>query len=324
MTERAVGGYFELELPHARQGLYLDAYKFQSARAAFYALLMSKRPQRVWVPYYGCNAIPDFLEEAGVECKFYSINQNFEIIDDLDFAENDWLLYINYFGLCAQQQLRVLEKFPPQQVVFDHAQAFFSAPLDCLATLYSPRKFFGVPDGGYLVTNAPVGEPLEVDEGSVRRANHLLTRLAISPEAGYADYQIAEKDLIDPVPKRMSVLTERLLDAIDMGSVKSKRTENFFFLHEKLGRLNELVIDKEMADGPLCYPFLSKHSGIREALLAARVFVPVYWPEVKAQCSSDSTEYLLADRLIAVPCDQRYEMKDFERVINIIQRVSEN
>lgn len=49
---KAFGGYFELEIPVVVDGLYLNAFKFKSARAAFHALLNTVRPNRVWMPKY--------------------------------------------------------------------------------------------------------------------------------------------------------------------------------------------------------------------------------------------------------------------------------
>ena len=52
MSGKAIGGYFELELPRGQDDYYPQALKYQSARAAFYALLLFAKPQRVWMPYY--------------------------------------------------------------------------------------------------------------------------------------------------------------------------------------------------------------------------------------------------------------------------------
>ena len=46
MNHDAIGGYFELELPPPRGERYPDALRYQSARAAFLALLLAGRPGR--------------------------------------------------------------------------------------------------------------------------------------------------------------------------------------------------------------------------------------------------------------------------------------
>ena len=71
---------------------------------------------------------------------------------------------MNYFGVCEKVQDELLLKYNSEQLVFDHSQAFFTPPKKCLATIYSPRKFFGVPDGGLLFTEVKIQLPKNQDE----------------------------------------------------------------------------------------------------------------------------------------------------------------
>src|SRR5260370_3994686 len=172
----AVGGYFELDLPPAGAALHDDALRFQTSRAAFLALLRSLRPTAVWMPWYICDAMIEPLRMAGIPIKRYRIDAEMRV-QSADLAQGEWLVYVNYFGLCDRQVDDVLSRFPRECVVIDNAQALFAQPRDCLATLYSPRKFVGVPDGGYLVTRQPVDMPEAIDQASVQRCTHLLRRL---------------------------------------------------------------------------------------------------------------------------------------------------
>ncbi|WP_327438521.1 hypothetical protein [Pseudomonas donghuensis] len=319
MLDKAIGGYFELELPPGGPGPYPGAFKFQSARAAFCALLRAGRPRRVWVPRYICDAMLAPLKVVGIAVEFYTLEEDFSVAADLQLQADEWLLYVNYFGLCSLQQQRLLQRFNPAQVVFDHAQAFFTPPLDCLATIYSPRKFFGLPDGGLMVTRLPGVEPAEVDEGALLRATHLLKRLAGTPESGYADYQNAERSLEDVEPKRMSVLTERLFTSIDYAAVKEKRNENFRFLHHALAGSNTLSLDLDLVDGPLCYPMLPTTSVSHASLAKQRIFVARYWPDVMARTCPGDRERLFCERLLPLSCDQRYGKSDLLNVINTVK-----
>jgi hypothetical protein len=315
---KAIGGYFELELPPKKPFLYSQAYQFQSARAAFLALLRTGKPKRVSMPRYICDAMLMPLRNEDVECVFYSINEQFDIVDDIKLSTDDWLLYVNYFGICAKNVDRILSKFNPNQIVLDHSQAFYAPPRKCLATIYSPRKFFGIPDGGLLVTNLPVVMPSKIDNGSLGRSTHLLKRLADSAESGYMDYQQADASLQDIEPLRMSYLTQNLLSSVNFQKIRKKRNDNFLFLHNQLGKLNKLIIDVSSVDGPLCYPFVIDQSGIRERLIAKRIFVPTYWHDTLKIVSDDSCEALLVRNVIPLPCDQRYgsdEMNEIARVI---------
>jgi hypothetical protein len=313
----AIGGYFELEFPKAKPFLYPAAYEFQSARAAFLALLRTGKPSRVYMPHYICDSMVAPLENAGVECLFYSIDGEFNIIGDVELGEADWLFYVNYFGVCEKNIDGLFHHYNPRQLILDHSQAFYSPPRDCLATIYSARKFFGVPDGGLLLTGLPIAEPQESDQESLSRAISGLTRLAKTPEAGYADYQKAEHSLEQCEPLKMSQLTRRILHGIDFEAAKTRRNENFDFLHRHLGSLNQIELDLQNMDGPLCYPFLVDSVELRSHLIRERVFVATYWPETIARVSNNSHESKFVKSLLPLPCDQRYGVDAMLRVAEI-------
>ena len=99
----AIGGYFELELPRGTGELYPTALKYQSARAAFASLLQHARPRKVWMPWYNCDTMLEAPEIAKVAVQRYGLDSDLfpEGLDAL--AADDWLLYVNYFGVCDRQ-----------------------------------------------------------------------------------------------------------------------------------------------------------------------------------------------------------------------------
>lgn len=307
---KPIGGYFELELPESNGHFYSQALKFQSARAAFYALLETGKPQRVWMPKYICNSMLLPLQALKVEIVFYDLTKQLGVCDSVQLSKNDWLLYVNYFGICSEQETQLLKRFNQNQLIFDHSPAFYAPPLDCLATIYSPRKFFGVPDGGYLITQLPVIEPETIDTQSVFRCTHLLQRLDGEIAAGYQSFQTIEASFDDVLPRKMSTLTSKMLASFDYQAIKNKRNANFHFLHENLAQMNGLKIAFEMIDGALCYPLLVEDSTTRSRLLENKIFVATYWADVKNRTNVDSLEWKLTEKCLPIPCDQRYDRND--------------
>ena len=317
MMSNAIGGYFELELPRPGNFLYPAAYKFQSARAAFLALLRTVKPRKVFIPHYICDSMIAPLEQSGVEYCFYSVDAEFNIIDDLEFSDSDWLLYVNYFGACEKNIDQLLTKYNPHQLILDHSQAFYAAPRDCMATIYSPRKFFGVPDGGLLLTELQICEPQSSDHVSFTRAMPGLKRLAETPEAGYTDYQKAERSLEQCEPLKMSQLTQRILHSVDFENARLRRNENFHFLHHRLKELNKISLNFQNINGPLCYPFLADSPDLRAHLIREKVFVATYWPETAARVSNTSHEIKFVNNLLPLPCDQRYDSNEMQRIVEV-------
>jgi hypothetical protein len=168
-----------------------------------------------------------------------------------------------------------------------------------------------------LVTERAVQHPSEEDGGSLARCEHLLMRHAGEAEQGYAAFKRAEASLDDAPARRMSRLTTRLLGSVEFDHAKACRNRNFGFLHEHLGHTNELQFDAKAVDGPLCYPLLCA-PGVRDRLLRARIFVPTYWPDVRARAAPGSFEAELVDGCVPLPCDQRYTPGELQRVVDVI------
>ena len=313
-----IGGYFELELPDKWRLPYLEAQGFQSARAAFFALIRAGRPKRIWMPRYSCDAMLAPLQQESIECIWYDVNDQLVVDKNLKIETNDWLLYVNYFGICNKQAEEVIRRFSPDQVVLDYSQAFFAPPQEeVLATVYSPRKFFGVPDGGLIISKIPIGAPKKQDADSFKRMSHLIRRLGDSPEAGYDDFKRAEESLTEIEPKRMSRLTKRILSSIDYDKARKKRSENFSFLHERLGGKNKLAVDVSRVTAPLCYPFLSSVPGLRERLIDSGIFVATYWPDSIGRVNEEWAEKMVR-KLLPLPIDQRYGAKEMQRIAAVI------
>lgn len=319
VSSRPIGGYFELELPKTGVFPYPDALKYQSARAAFLALLRARIPKRVWLPKYICNAMLVPLQTAKIEYIWYELDSKLAVSGDVKLRAEDLLVYVNYFGLHNKNVCELLKRFPPQQIVLDYSQSFFEPPVGvALATLYSPRKFFGVPDGGLLACKL-AGIPVsKQDAGSYGRSLHLLKRLAGSAEEGYADYKHAEETLSDCEPKRMSRLTERILGAIDFDGIRNARHENFMYLHRELGSIHSFEIDVTSAVAPLCYPFMAQDAALRQRMIANRIFVPTYWVDALARVG-DEWARKMVNNLLPLPIDQRYGREEMKKIVSVIQ-----
>ena len=317
-STKPLGGYFGLELPEKDEFIHKDGNTYQSARAAFRALLQEKRPTKVWVPKYICDAMITPLADEGIEYSWYELDETLYIQDPIVLGDDEWLLCVNYYGICQAQMDDIFYRYPAKQIVCDFSQAFFDAPrADALATIYSARKFFGVPDGAVLLSDVPINIPALQDEDSLPRMTHLLKRLYKEPELGYDDYLSAESSLLDTTPMQMSELTKSLLRSIDFSSAKKKRIDNFNYLHDKLKGINQIFFDDKEVVAPLCYPLVTENNHLRDVLIKNRVFVPMYWKEALARVESSWGKKMI-NQLLPLPLDQRYDSVDMENLVSLI------
>jgi hypothetical protein len=310
----AIGGYFGLELPVGREPWHRGALAVNSGRNALRCLLEAVRPSRVHLPVFTCEAVPATVAALGIPASFYRIDEAFEPRLDAAAGVDDGavVLYTNYFGLksrCAQALAA-----RGVRLILDNAQAYFAPPVGTVGSFCSPRKFFGVPDGGYA--HGPAVPPATRDASSAR-AEHLLLRHDVSAQAGYAAYQANERRLVDLPPMAMSGLTERLLASIDHAAVIDQRRRNFRQLHEALRSSNALCLDVDDEAVPLSYPYLGRDPALRERLQAQNVFTACYWPDVLRSAAPASLEHHYASRIVHLPVDQRYGAADMQRVLSL-------
>lgn len=312
----AIGGYFSLELPH-REEYHKGAIRLNTGRNCLEYILRARGYKKVYVPYYTCEAVMEPINKLGIPYEFYHIDIHFEIHDRFTLKADEALLYTNYFGL-KQRYVEQLAEKTEERLIVDNTQAFYAKPIAGIDTFYTCRKFFGVADGAYLYTDKLLDEEFVQDESYDRMA-HLLKRIDLSAEQGFADFRKVDDGLDNQPIRKMSKLTQRIMQSIDYEAAVKKRRENYQMLHEVLGKENNLVLSFEDDAVPMVYPFLSPIKGLREMLIDNKVFVARYWPNVLEWTTKDNIEYLLAYQMQPLPIDQRYGREDMERIIEIVK-----
>jgi len=321
---KEIGGYFEVEdegngiFPHK------GAVCFNTGRNAFeFILLALPKVERVWIPYYSCEAVLEPLKRIGIDYSFYHINDSLEINGNVDLGENDYLVANNYFGIKDQYIDSLINQFGPKLII-DNTQAFYHKTEQRVKSFYSCRKFFGVPDGGvaYCEENRQPYLELKQDDSS-DRMSHLYIRKRYGAEKGYSDFKKAESELCNQHIKLMSSQTREMLNNIDYESIKNIRRRNYNILHKELRQRNLLKLPEISSfECPMVYPYLSENSKLKNELIAKKIFVASYWQNVHDWISA-SYENILADCLIPIPCDQRCSEDDMKYIVGIL-RYDEN
>ena len=310
----SIGGYFELELRRGRH-YHQDAIRLNTARNCFEYVLLARGYKKVYLPYYTCEVMLQPVQRHGIAYEFYHIDERLEPVGAKSPQPGEAFLYTNYFGL-KQRCVERLASWYGGQLIVDNAQAFYAPRLAGIDTFYSPRKFFGVPDGGYLYTDCRLNQEFPKDK-SAGRMQHLLTRIDEGAEAGYGCFRENDEALDNNPIREMSALTSRLLENVDYESARGRRRVNFLYLHEKLGRCNQLLIeDLQEEDVPLVYPYYdTAREGLKCRLIQGKIFVATYWPNVKEWCEEGVWERTLAQELCCLPVDQRYGFAELNDIV---------
>lgn len=314
-TMESIGGYFSLELPQ-REEYHKESLRLNTGRNCLEYVLRARGYKKVYIPYYTCDVVLEPFKKLGIPYEYYHVDIHLEIRDRFTLKADEALLYTNYYGLKQRYVEQLAEKVGTRLIV-DNTQAFYAKPLSGIDTFYTCRKFFGVADGAYLYSDAVLDEEIEQDYSYDRMA-HLLKRIDLSAEEGYADFRRVDDGLDNQPIRRMSKLTQRIMQSIDYEVAARRRRENYQMLHEALGGENNLELPLDEEAVPMVYPYLAPVKGLREKLIENKVFVARYWPNVLDWITKDDIEYLLAFQMQPLPIDQRYGVKDMKRIIDII------
>jgi len=322
-SSRPIGGYFGLEqhlMKNTEGFLHDDAILLNTARNCFEYILRANKVAHVYMPKYTCDVMLEPLQKLNIPYTFYSIDEVLEIVSQIELKDDEYIVYTNYFGV-KDEYSRQLSKVYGRRLILDCSQAYYFEPLRIGHTIYSPRKFFGLPDGGCLYTDRTISEELPIDN-SDDRMSHLFKRNEEGAEAGYADFQKNDASLIGQPIKQMSPTTKELLSSIDFDQVRQKRVKNFHQLHVALKLRNDTKLDIGSVACPMIYAFKTKNKSLRHTLIDQKIFVATYWPNVFEWCSPEENDYQLAEDIIPLPIDQRYGEVEMQRIIQVVQEYS--
>lgn len=313
---KTIGGYFELERSYGKE-YHEGAAALVSGRACLCYLIQVYQIRKISLPWFLCDCVEQACHEEGVEVSFYQIQDNFQPRDEIAIPPDTYLYLVNAYGRINNETLDKWRlQFP--RLIVDNTQAFFQAPLPGVNTIYSCRKYFGVPDGAYLYSDASLDGPLPVAE-SRARMGHLLGRMETTAEAYYKVYKENDDALARTGLQRMSELTRNLLRGIDYQRARTVRSRNYGVLARGLDERNQLSGGN--SDGAFCYPFLHPRGArLKKELIDHKIFVPTYWPNVLSERNPDRTARYYAENIIPIPCDQRYGEEDMQYCVDLLRR----
>lgn len=316
-----IGGYRELDL---RTGMEYyrenSPARLNTGRSGIYHATRCLNCSKVLVPYYQCNTVRNFLLKKGIEVQYYQIGEDF--LPRLEnHAADTALIVVNYFGLIRTKLLTKLVS-NNCNVIIDNTQGFYQPNIAGAYSVYSPRKFFGVSDGCYVIGEAAQKYFDEYDQdSSSSSANFLLARIETGGNFNYKQYLSNESRLDASDIKKMSKLTSALLDNIDYYYVQEKRQFNYDYAAKVFGQINILskeFLQRQPEQVPMIYPLMIRQTDLRYILKENNVFVGQWWKYLLSQPESVGFERQLSEFLLPIQIDQRYGTKEIDFTANLI------
>lgn len=240
--------------------------------------------KEIHMPYYICPAVWQAARKENCAIKFYHIDNNF--LPAREFAENDYILYPNYFGISSKNVHKLMRLY--KNLIVDNAHNYFMP--DCgLASFNSLRKFFNVKDGAFLYISQLSSENFPQDEYYYETCRYKT----------FEEFCKNELRLEHEPVKLISRCSEQLFEEIDKEQEKQRRLEIFNQLHTALHSTNKLDIKLAKEDVPFVYPYLTDDETFAAKLENNGISILRYWEAMPEYFP----EYDFYKYLVPVPLD---------------------
>lgn len=304
-------------------------------------------PKRCLMPAYMCDSVFLPFLHRGWELVFYTVDRGLmsygEELFRLTLEHDPGMIFIHpYYGTDTCRELRVQMKALRKSGVFvmeDVTQSYYLEGIgkDADFVVGSLRKWYAVPDGGFVATDIPLAqEVLEAGEDYARERLSPLTEKWMylhdetssgeEPEerqarkAAYLEKNRALEEALDHYSdiRRMSQVSLSILSETDEMAAAKKRSENYDYLYEKISGMRRLrpILEKEDGEAPLYFPIYAKERESLQGFLRERdIYAPVLWPlgEENRNALVGDEDYIYR-HILALPIDQRYGIGDMEKI----------
>ncbi|MCB2209899.1 DegT/DnrJ/EryC1/StrS family aminotransferase [bacterium] len=337
---RIVGGMFGMHLfpdNGATEPAFLNQNSLclNNARSGIWLLTKLLNPKQVWCPSYLCHTIVHAVMETKTPIKFYEMDYDLKIASHQWIREvqpRDLVIFINYFGFISDLNFAKEVKDKQAWVLADCSQALLTKHENEYYdfTLFSPRKFIGVPDGGIV---NPI-QNNQLDNVELRQPSEDWWMLGFTASVLRREFDrfggerpwyklFRETEINSPIgPYRMSELSNRLIRKnFNYQLITNRRRENYKLL---LKALENIALFPELPDNvvPLGFPVrIDNRDKVREALYSYQIYPPVHWTMHEIIPSTFKESHALSNNIMTLPCDQRYNRLSIEKIIEAVREV---
>jgi hypothetical protein len=322
---REIGGYFKLEINETASSNNDKRVFLNSARSCLELVLHEKKIRKVYLPAYCCDAMLKPMTKLNIEYEFYDIGLDFKPVFEKELVKDELIIIVNYFGLFFNNDVSGF--IGKGHVLIDNAQNYYGKSI-ChknVYTVYSPRKFFGVIDGGilenYLTTRSDFNKCDESELIEILKPHLLRYEYGNNPDR-YNLFRVKELKYYNEICS-VSNLTKALLSAIDFERVKEKRISNFNYLHDNLNDKSLIPVNR-LSDNkkvPMIYPFfIENNEEVYSKLINEKIYCPYYWREVLDRVGDFINSIKITRSLVALPIDQRYDIDDMQHILSQMEK----
>lgn len=295
---------------------------FSTGRDALYSIFNNIKHKKIWIPNFLCESVLKPIIKNNLNYEFYNINDN--LVSSIKFnpKKDDYVLIINFFGFvdenlynfCISNDLNIISD--TTHLIFNK-NLFKNIISKSRYIIGSLRKSFALPDGAYVLSNEDLKIKAKTRENFVYlRTYGLFSRYysSINNFDNDENFNIIKnaESILDETKDfgyKISYLSKNILKCINLNDYILKIKENFNFLNKNLSK-NYYFYSQYF---PVFLKNNEQRNIIRSKLFENKIFAPIHW----------NTDFLgkfkndISDKIISLPCDYRYDLKDMQKILNI-------
>lgn len=320
------------------------SYFLRSAREALFLIgknhLNDFGNKVVFIPSLCCASMVQPFKQLDYEIIFYSIKNNFTV-KEADLLKKirpaSLVLLVEYYGMpsCSNEFLDELKFNHSCKIIKDYTQSFLDFFKDDDRSDYkvlSVRKWFPIPDGAFLCVKQNIDCNITSDDSyatkyysGMEMKRQYLCSNELALKRKYLDVfkncNLFLKQGV--VPTKASLITCKIFPYLDITMMMNVRKRNYQFLfnelHDGCNRKIKTVYFEQ--EGPFCLPILvnENRDDLQKYLSDNGVYCQVLWPLPNERINDEFSEWF-SNHMLAIPCDQRYELEDMSRIASLLKK----
>ena len=326
-----------------------DYHKFfNTGRSAIEYLLRqissTKVKNKILLPAFNCSSVIDAVKRANIEYDFYSITDDFQInIESIKEKLDDkvqFIYIIQYFGgYQSHSSYQFLKELQSRNLIIieDISHALYTKHQKFIGigdyVLGSIRKWLPIPDGAFLssVNKIPL---VPIDDGyneysfnyfaaQLMKKAYLLNESLDKREFLKLNEKAMSSLFSDYTIRSMTDISLKYLNSYDMDYLIEKRIKNYNYLIKNIEKFPFLKSINLRDEGQVPFGFIvlsEQRDELLKHLIHNDIYCNVHW-KISEECSkADEVSNMLSERILTIPCDQRYGEAEMEYIINVLER----
>lgn len=329
-----------------------DKLKFFSiGREAISHILKTNRSPKktALLPNFTCFTVLDPFEQERWDMNFYRYNKDLTVNDEY---------FLNVFNkikpsVCAFQALSGMGFTEKENRLIDYArQNGCMTVVDQTQDIYnsrnnpsvdyycgSLRKWYPFPDGAFLYSEKlPIYGCDDLKENSIYRTSMGLCMFARYLDSVYDDpffdylfrfmwdFSVSYIGGTEIATHTMSDYSRKVLMQQNETVNSERRIKNFRYIYQGIKGLKTVkpafASIERLQSVPLSFPIYVKNRRSFSTFLRSKgIATQLLWskpPYIKANTETDETTEFIYNHILSLPCDQRYDLDDMEKMVGII------